>query len=90
MERSIRKILVSHNFEKNFERLAKNIQGLAEKKEALFRQNAFHPLLRTHQLGGELKGTWAYWINQQYRVHFYFIDNHSVMCVDVGTHEIYK
>jgi mRNA-degrading endonuclease YafQ of YafQ-DinJ toxin-antitoxin module len=90
MERPIRKILISRLFEKNFERLPKRVQSLAEKKEILFREDAFHPLLRTHQLGSEFKGTWAYLVNQQYRVHFYFIDDHSVMYVDIGTHEIYK
>lgn len=90
MDRPIRKILISRIFEKNFERLPKAVQNLAGKKEILFRKDAFHPLLRTHQLGGELKGTWAYWLNQQYRVHFYFVDDHTVMYVDVGTHEIYK
>ena len=90
MERPIRKILVSRLFEKNFERLPRQVQDLAEKKEILFRKDAFHSLLRTHQLGGELKGTWAYSVNQQYRVHFYFINDYAVMYVDIGTHEIYK
>lgn len=90
MERSIRKILISNLFEKNFERLPKRIQDLAEKKEILFRQDAFHPLLGTHQLVGELKGTWAYSVNQQYRVHFYFVDDHTVMYINIGTHEIYR
>jgi mRNA-degrading endonuclease YafQ of YafQ-DinJ toxin-antitoxin module len=90
MDRPIRKIFVSRLFEKNFKQLSKRIQNLAEKKEILFRENAFHPLLRTHQLGGDLKRMWAYSVNREYRVLFYFVDEYSVMYVKIGTHEIYK
>lgn len=90
MKRQIRKIFVSRLFEKNFERLPKHIRGLAERKEILFRKNAFHPSLQTHKLSGDLKDDWAYSVNKQYRVHFYFIDDHSVMYVNIGVHEIYK
>ena len=90
MERQIRKILVSRLFEKNFERLPKRIQVLAEKKGVLFCENAFHPSLETHKLGGEMKETWAYSVNEQYRVHFYFVDERTVMYVNIGTHEIYR
>ena len=90
MKRSIHKILVSHLFEKNFKRLPKHIQRFAEKKEILFRGDAFHPLLRTHQLGGDLNGTWAYAVNRAYRIHFYFIDERSVMYINIGTHGVYK
>ena len=90
MERSIRRILISRRFEKNFDQLPKRIQDLMGKKDILFRENAFHPLLQTHKLGGELKDDWAYSIDKHYRVHFYFIDDHSVMYVNIGTHEIYK
>ena len=83
-------IRISRLFEKNFERLPKRIQILAEKKELFFRANAFHPSLQTHKLGGELKDDWAYWINKHYRVHFYFVDDEAAMFIDIGTHEIYK
>ena len=81
---------MSSLFEKSFHALPKRIQQLADKKDVLFRNNAFHPSLQTHKLTGELKDDWAYWVNEQYRVHFYFLDDHTVMYVDIGTHEIYK
>jgi len=90
MERPIRRILVSRLFEKNFERLPKRIQVLAEKKEILFCENAFHPSLQTHKLSAALKDDWAYSVNKHYRVHFYFVDDYTVMYVNIGTHEIYK
>ena len=90
MIRPIRRISFYSGFEKEFERLPKQIQALARKKDKLFRQDAFHPLLKTHKLSGRLKDDWAYSVNQQYRVHFYFIDDYSVMYVSIGTHEIYR
>ena len=90
MERPIRKILVSHLFEKNFKRLPKQIQVLTEKKRVLFCKNAFHPLLQTHKLSGVLQNDWAYSVKREYRIHFYFIDDTTVMYVNIGTHNIYK
>ena len=76
-------------FEKNFERLPKHIQKLAAKKDEVFRQNAFHPTLETHKLGGKLTNDWAYSVNRDYRVHFYFVNDHTVVYLNIGTHEIY-
>ena len=88
--RRIRVVEYATLFEKNFERLPKHIQTLAEKKDKLFRLNAFHPSLETHKLGGKLKNDWAFSINKDYRVHFYFADDHTAVYLNVGTHEIYK
>jgi len=77
-------------FEKNFERLPKFIQELAANKDRIFRQNAFHPSLETHKLGGKLKNDWAYSVNKDYRIHFYFVNDNVVVYLNIGTHEIYK
>lgn len=90
MSRPVSRVDTSTRFEKNFFRLPKRIQQLARKKDKVFRKNAFHPSIETHKLGGELKNDWAYSVNQEYRVHFYFVDDHTVVYVDIGTHEIYK
>lgn len=74
MIRPIRRIDTSLRFEKEFSRLPKRIQKLAQKKDVLFRTNAFHPSLETYKLGGVLKDDWAYSVNKHYRVHFYFVD----------------
>lgn len=89
--REIYQVFYSSIFKKNFGRLPKSIQILARKKDKLFRQNAFHRSLATHQLSGKLGGDWAYSVNREYRIHFYFTDdNHTVMYLNIGTHEIYK
>ena len=88
--RAIHRIATSPRFEKEFERLPKHIQELARKKDKFFRKDAFYSALETHKLSGVLKNDWAYSVNREYRVHFYFIDDHLVMYLNIGTHEIYK
>ena len=90
MPRLVSKIVYSSRFEKNFSRLPSRIQQLALKKDKLFRKNLFHSSLKTHKLGGKFEGTWAYSINKDFRVHFYFLSNDAAVYVNVGTHEIYK
>ena len=90
MSRPVSRIDSSMRFEKSFFWLPKRIQQLARKKDKIFRENAFHPSLETHKLGGELKNDWAYSVNQEYRVHFYFVNDQTVVYVDISTHEIYK
>ncbi|MEK7083028.1 MAG: type II toxin-antitoxin system mRNA interferase toxin, RelE/StbE family [Patescibacteria group bacterium] len=90
MTRLIHRIDTSARFEKEFNRLPKYIKKLAHKKDALFRMNAFHPSLETHKLNGLLKDDWAYSVNEHYRVHFYFVNDHTVVYISIGTHEIYK
>ena len=88
--RPILRIDISDAFAKKFSRLPKRIQKIARKKHEMFREDAFHPLLKTHKLNGELDDDWAYSVNHEYRVHFYFADGHTVVYLDIGTHEIYK
>ena len=90
MPRPIGRISFYSGFEKEFDRLPKQIQALARRKDKMFRRDAFHPSLETDKLSGRLKDDWAYSVNRDYRVHFYFTDDHSVMYVSIGTHEIYK
>ena len=86
----IQRVFISSYFEKRFSRLPKRIQELSQKKDRIFRKNPFDPALETHKLSGDLKKEWAYSVNKQYRVHFYFISEKIVMYVNIGTHEIYK
>ncbi|KKT40119.1 MAG: Plasmid stabilization system [Candidatus Giovannonibacteria bacterium GW2011_GWA2_44_13b] len=88
--RRIVKVEHASLFEKNFERLPKTIRKLAVNKDMLFRQDAFRPSLETHKLGGKLKNDWAYSINKDYRIHFYFVSDNVVVYLNIGTHEIYK
>lgn len=77
-------------FEKQFERLPKDIQAVAAKKILIFENNPFYSGLNTHKLKGRLSLLWAFWINNKYRVLFRFMKNSEVIYYDIDTHDIYK
>ena len=61
------------------------------KKEGLFLQNPFNPLLETHKLHGKYKDFWAFTVVGEYRVMFKFMENKKdIGFVDIGTHNIYR
>ena len=62
----------------------------AKKKEAAFRENPFDPMLRTHKLHSKDKEAYAFWVSHSYRIKFIFLDEESVLFLDVGTHDIYS
>lgn len=78
------------DFEKSFRRLPLNIRKLAEKKDKLFRENAFDSRLSTHKLKGGLEGYCSYSVNRQYRILFRFLNKNEVIYYDIGTHGIYR
>lgn len=87
------KIVRSHTtpyFEKQFNRLPKNLQKTAVRKLLLFENNPFHPGLNTHKLKGGLSAFWSFYINNNFRVLFRFLKNREVIYYDVDTHDIYK
>lgn len=82
-------IHVSRQFEKQYKKLPESIKRQARGKEDLFRDDPFHPLLRTHKLQGKEKEAWAFWINYSYRIKFLFLAQEEVLFYEVGTHAIY-
>lgn len=86
----ITKILYTPQFQKSWKKIPLKIQKKAEKKERLFRQNAFHPFLKTHKLTGQLDNYWSFSIDHSTRVVFRFLKENQVLFVDVGSHEIYR
>jgi plasmid maintenance system killer protein len=77
-------------FDKHYKKLPKKLKTLAKEKELVFRATPFHPSLRTHKLHGKDRDLWGFWINQKYRIKFDFINESSVLFIDVGTHDIYE
>jgi mRNA-degrading endonuclease YafQ of YafQ-DinJ toxin-antitoxin module len=53
----------------------------------LFVKNPYHPLLKTHKLGGPLKGSFAFSLGYDLRVVFKFLDEDEVFLETIGTHE---
>ena len=83
-------IRVSPKFEKHYRRLPKRIKEKAKEKELIFRENPFHPQLKTHQLSGKDKGCWTLGITYHYRIKFIFLADEEVLFLDVGARNIYK
>lgn len=88
MER-ILNVYYTSDFRRSYRQLPRNIQNIADRKDASFRKNPFHSGLRTHKLHGPLSGLWSFWVTRNYRVLFEFIKDGAIF-YDIGTHEIYK
>lgn len=55
-------------------------------------EDPFDPKLRTHKLKGKLSGSWACWIDYEYRIVFDFVtnpatDEEEILLADAGTHD---
>ncbi len=64
------------------ESLAETLQRLAD--------DAFHPLLKTHKLKGNLAGAWACSVAYDFRIVFEFVQHdgtESVLLLSIGTHD---
>ena len=90
MERKISEVRYGNIFLKHAFRLPKKIIKKAGEKEQAFKENAFHPTLHTHKLHGKEQGSWAFWIDYDYRIKFIFLSENEVLFLDIGTHNIYK
>ena len=83
-------ILYWPRFEKQYKKLPRQIQELAEEKTDLFCKNPFNPALRTHKLSGSLYGYWSFSVNYIYRIIFRFESDNTVLFFAIGDHDIYK
>jgi len=83
------KIYYHPQFSKSYKILDKKIKTRAEIKEKIFRANHFHPVLKTHKLGGKLREQWSFSVDKNYRILFEF-DGSDIIFLDIGTHKIYK
>jgi len=83
------RIHYTSDFRRAYKRLPRKIQDVVDRKDKFFREDPFHPSLRTHKLHGPLVGLWSFWITRDYRVLFEFIKGEAIF-YDIGKHEIYK
>ncbi len=83
-------IETSARFERHYQKLSQEVRDAAKRKEDIFRENPYHPGLRTHPLHGKDKDAWAFWINQKYRIKFLFLSPSNALFLDIGTHDIYE
>ena len=85
------RIFYTKEFERRYSELPPLIQRKIEKQEALFRLNPFHPSLRTEKLLPKRRELWSMRIDRGYRIVFRFLDDRSVVLINVGPHDrIYR
>lgn len=84
------KIYYSSKFYREYKKLSKTVQKLAEEKESVFRENPYDTRLKTHQLSGSLKGYFSFSINHKIRIIFEFKSDVEIWFHSVGSHDIYK
>ena len=71
LKMQVKEIHYNDEFKSQFLKLPKSIHKKACKKEALFRENPFHPSLRLHKLKGKLDGLWSISIDMKHRIIFF-------------------
>ena len=86
----IRSIRTTPRFERSFAKLPLKLQKSIVSRKEIFASNPFSPVLKTHKLGGKLKGLWSFSVSFSHRIIFEFLDNKSVIFYDIGDHSIYR
>ena len=86
----IRSVTVTSRFERQYKKLPKTVRETAKEKETIFRINPFDASLDTHKLHGKEKTAYAFSVNLRYRIKFVFLEERSVLFLEIGTHGIYK
>ena len=82
-------VIFSEQFKKEYKRRIK-IDKMKSKKFfnrlEMFIQDPFNPALQTHKLTGVLKNMWAFKVDYDLRVIFYFANDEKAIFVNIGTH----
>lgn len=86
----IKKIYYTKNFEHRAKKLPIALKSEIAKRERLFRENPFNPILKTHKLKGKLKNLWSFSTTFKERILFEFVNKDKVLFFDIGGHEIYE
>ncbi len=90
MTRKKIKIYLLPKFKKSLKDSPRHVADKLEKKKQLFRQNPFHPSLKTHKLKGVMQNYYSFSVDYSYRVIFKFMSEDKVLFINIGTHEVYK
>lgn len=83
-------VTFSSSFKRSFKKVIKNNKSLEEKfwlAVELFCNDPFNERLHTHKLSGKLKGLWAFRIDYDLRLIFFFSDKDHAVFTDVGKHD---
>jgi mRNA-degrading endonuclease RelE of RelBE toxin-antitoxin system len=84
-------IFVTETFTKLYRKLPKIVRRKADSKTLLFRQNPFHPSLRTKKLEPHHEEVWSFWIDNDYRIKFRFATPQKIHLLFIGNRkDIYR
>ncbi|MBW7887775.1 MAG: type II toxin-antitoxin system mRNA interferase toxin, RelE/StbE family [Bacteroidetes bacterium] len=83
-------IIWDNGFKRSYKKRIQQFPKLSKKFQAtikIFEENPFHSKLRTHKLSGELDDVWSFYVDYDCRVTFQFVDSHTVLLIDIGSHD---
>jgi len=84
-------IFTTPTFDRLFKNLPMSIRIKADKKTRIFRENPFHPGLRTEKLHPKDLNAWSFRVDIHYRIIFEFSGPESVYFKFIGHHnDIYR
>jgi addiction module RelE/StbE family toxin len=86
----MKKISFSSSFLKDFKKVIKNNPqrlSIFNERIKLLGSDPFHPKLKTHKLKGNLKHLWAFSIEYDLRVVFYFFKEDEIVLESIGKHD---
>jgi len=84
------KIVETNRFRKSFEKLDQQTRKKAHKQFQLFFRDLFHPSLHTEKLKPKQSNIWSFRVDRNFRVIFTFLNQETILVLDVGPHDIYK
>lgn len=77
------------SFLRQYKRFPNPLKEDIREKIELFKNDPFHPFLKTHKLKGNLKSTWSFSVNYSYRIVFEYASKDEVVLLAVGNHSVY-
>ena len=87
----MKEVFYTPEFQKRYRELPSSIQKKAERRERFFRQNPFHPSLKTEKLKPKEKEYWSFRIDRDYRIIFRFRNGNKIIFITCGHHNwIYR
>ncbi|MBN8571525.1 MAG: type II toxin-antitoxin system mRNA interferase toxin, RelE/StbE family [Ignavibacteria bacterium] len=82
-------VIFSGQFKKEYKKRIKDDKEKSKKffkRLELFINDPFNPSLQTHKLTGILKNMWAFKVDYDLRVVFYFENDEKAIFINIGTH----
>ena len=73
-------------FIKKFKKLQPGLKARFKEWRNLFLENSTHPLLNNHALRGDRLGQWSINITSDWRAIYEFMDENTILFVDIDTH----